>query len=149
LRKRLNEDAVRWLCRRYGYDDTSRLRHYANAADVFREFIRYSRLEASTADEFALSLADTHNYSWAHESRAPLPDDLRVLALEYRCSKDLAADFESLSVFDEIGHWSTHKPNETTIFGKEKFELARIRVDVVARQSDLDKWLSTPEEVRR
>ena len=140
LRKRLNEDAVRWLCRRCYCRDTSSLRRFVNP-DVFRKFIRLSRLEASTADEFALSLADTHNCNWAHEARAPLPDDLRVLALEYRCNKDLAADIDGCSVFDQIGCFSRHKPNETTIFGKDKSknpEMARIRVDVIARQSDLD-----------
>jgi AAA domain len=35
------------------------------------------------------------------------------------------------------------------MFGKEQFGCGRIRVDVIARQSELDKWLSTPEEVER
>jgi hypothetical protein len=145
LRKRINEDAVRWLCRRFGHNETSRLRHY-RGSDLFRKFIRLSRLEASTAEEFALALADTYDNNWSREARAPLPDDLQVLALEYRCKEDLAVDIDLSDVWNQIGCFSKHKPNEITIFGKEKaerFEIARIRVDVIARQSDLDKWLST------
>jgi AAA domain len=146
-----NEDAVRWLCRRFGHNDPSYFRHY-RGSDFFRKLILLSRLEASTSEEFALVLADTLDDNWSREARAPLPDDLRVLALEYRCKEDLAANIYMSDVLNQIGCFSKHKPNEITIFGKEKLErseIACIRVDVIARQSDLDKWLSTQEEVER
>jgi hypothetical protein len=102
LRKRINEDAVRWLSRRFGHNETSRLRHYRDSG-LFRKFIRLSRLEASTAEEFALALADTYDNNWSREARAPLPDDLQVLALEYRCKEDLAVDIDLSDVWNQIG----------------------------------------------
>jgi hypothetical protein len=144
LRKRIDENAVRFLCRYFDSKRPSDIPKYH-----FREFIRLSRLEAKTAEEFALALADMDDSHWSREARAPLPDDLRVLALEYRYSKDLHIDIEVLDVFNQIGCFSKHNPNETTIFGTEKFGCGRIRVDVIARQSDLEKWLSTPDEVQR
>jgi hypothetical protein len=149
LRKRINEDEpVRCLCRRFGHNDLNPLRHYRDS-DFFRKLIRLSRLEASTSEEFALALADTLDDNWSREARAPLPDDLRVLALEYRCKEDLAVDIDMSDVLNQIGCFSKHKPNEITIFGKENKQCGRIRVDVIARQSDLEKWLSTQEEVER
>jgi AAA domain-containing protein len=153
LRKRINEDAVRFLCRTFDETCPSDIPKYH-----FREFIRLSRLEAKTSEAFARALADMYDSHWSREARAPLPDDLRVLALEYSCNEDLYVNhfevLEVLEVFDvlcEIGCFSKHKPNEITIFGKssERSKYGRVRVDVIGRQPDLDKWLSTPEEANR
>jgi AAA domain len=147
LRKRINEDAVRFLCRTFGETCPSDIPKYH-----FREFIRLSRVEAKTAEAFALALADVYDSHWSREARAPLPDDLRVLALEYSCNEDLyVSDFEVFDMLCEIACFSKHKPNEITIFGKssERSKYGRVRVDVIGRQPDLDKWLSTPEEANR
>ncbi len=143
LRKRINEDAVRFLCRTFGRTCTGHIPKYH-----FREFIRLSRLEAKTSEAFALALADRYDSHWSREARAPLPDDLRVLALEYTCNVN---NFDVLEALYQIGCFSKHKPNEITIFGKpsEGSLYGRVRVDVIARQPDLDKWLTTSEEVKR
>src|SRR5262245_22728133 len=147
LRKRINEDAVRFLCRYFGYSDLGVIRHQKY---FYRKFIRLSRLEACTAEEFALRLADAHDDNWSREARAALPDDLRVLALQYAHDARLYVnDSEAFDVLNQIGCYSRHKPDEIIMFGKERGGCGRIRVVVIARQSDLDKWLSTPEEIER
>jgi hypothetical protein len=149
LRKRLNEDAVRWLCRYFGYHDLGVIRR---SECFYREFIRLGRLEVDTADEFALRLSEAHDDNWSREARLALPDDLRVLALQYWCDKGWFQDTEALDVLlDQLGLYSRHRPNEITMFGKSSVgeSIGRIRIDVIARESDLNKWLSTPEEVKR
>jgi hypothetical protein len=51
LRKRIDEDAVRWVCRRLGYHKS--IDFLRNHHSYSREFIRLSRLEAGTAEDFA------------------------------------------------------------------------------------------------
>jgi hypothetical protein len=137
LQKRINEDAVRFLCRRFGVEHPSSFRHH-NSSNSFRKFIRLSRLEAKTAEAFAQALADADLDHYSRELRTPLPDDLQVLALDYWCNRDLLTDdTEALYVLHQIGRFSIHKPNEITIFGKGKTE--GVRLDVIARRSDLDK----------
>jgi hypothetical protein len=144
LRKRINEDAVRFLCRYFDHKRPSDIPKYH-----FRKFIRFSRLEAKTAEAFALALADTYDDHWSGEARAPLADDLRVLALEYGCNDDLHVN--ALELLEQLGCVSAHESHEVTIFGKSerRYNQTGVRVDILVKQSDLDKWLSTPEEVRR
>jgi AAA domain-containing protein len=147
LRKRIDDDALRYLCCRFGCNSMAGLQH---CRVDFRKFIQLSRLEASSPEEFTLAMADTLDDNWSRGAKAPLPDGLRVLALEYLFEAGLK-DYEVIYVLNTIGCVSEHQPHEKTVFGpsKRKSPPKRIRVDVILEQSVLSQWLSTPEEIQK
>jgi AAA domain len=137
LRQRLGEDAVRYLAKRWGAKDFSIM----YGIDV-RELTRLTKLRARNAEQFAIALTDEsarHAPHWFADARAPLPDDLRVVMLEYQYLKEPVEDgddgFETL--FNALGLCSRHEPGEITRFGK--VDRARLRVDAVMTASDWER----------
>jgi AAA domain len=133
LRQRLGEDAVRYLAKRVGEDVENIQWCGVNP----REFVRLTKLRAGTAEEFVIALANNEEANledrrWYRDARAPLPDDLKVLRLEYQDLREPSDAFEEL--FGALGLYSLHKPGEITCFGK--VNKTRKRVDVVMPASD-------------
>ena len=96
LRQRLGEDALRYLAKRKGYGGSDKfLTAYGIDAG---EFTRLTKLRARNAEEFAIALTDESARRaphWYADARAPLPDDLRVVLLEYQYLKEPAEDADS------------------------------------------------------
>jgi AAA domain len=148
LRTRLGQDAVRYLLKHFGCE---RVSHVSQHDD----FIRLSQLPAETPQAFALALADTVADQWSRDARAPLPDNLRVVALELVCNAnvlDLDTDgretFATLeSLLRHLGTVSVHKQGEATFFGPNRYgETSRLlRVDILVKQSSLESWSGLEE----
>jgi hypothetical protein len=148
------EDAVRFLLKHYNIDNLSS--SYGFSDDERKEFIQLSRLPAKTPEQFALALADARKDNWSREARAPLPDDLQVIALEYRYygHKEYKSEKEVLEGFvqdndcdlspeqllSHIGLTSVHSEQETTrFFGPRRYLGQRLRVDIIVRKSSLEQ----------
>ena len=151
LRQRLGEEALRYLAKRVGCDENiERCAYYIN----LREFVRLSKLRARTAEEYVIALAneeeanledaialenveeaDVKTGNWYRDARAPLPDDLKVLRLEYQRLSEPDEDSDDFqALFDTLGLFSLPQPGEITCFGK--VDATRVRVDVVMTKAD-------------
>jgi hypothetical protein len=142
LRKRIGDEAVRSLLRLKGVKELSDLRHYH--VDTHRELIRLSRLGANTIDEFRVALAEATDDVWSREAKAPLPDDLQVLALEYRCEQTKLEP--AIEVLRTLGCVTSHSTGETTLFGRKDHSC--LRLDVIAKRPLMEKWLSSSAETQ-
>jgi AAA domain len=98
---------------------------------------------------------------WSREARAPLPDALRVLALEYSCDERLLSpryDDEGRrqesptpdpeEFLNYLGLVSRHEPAETTLFGGPVGDgRVRFRLDIVAKQLSLAQF--APSKIKK
>jgi hypothetical protein len=124
---------VRYLVKRFGHNLEDLEQGWTYSVDA-GEFARLAKLRARTAD-FVIALADVQDAHWYRDARAPLPDDLKVLTLEYQYLKEPDNEYDDFEIlFEALGLCSRHAPEEITRFGK--VDRTRLRVDAVMKTSD-------------